>query len=259
MKLLIFSIISMFVFSSNVLAVVHDTNIGNEYDILVHSGDMRGNNNMGTWKDPSSIISGSEFNYRYTEGSENRLENYGYFDYLPEVGAKNSLILQGYSKIYDFENETDNPLTAIEYYGWQDKINKLHTDYVLTEEWEAYSAQSQDKRIIDNKNELTRVNDRHTKWNQKQDSNIDHLNNRVDDLDSRVDDLEETQYIIGGRIRILDTKNWNVELFADYSTNRNKIDRTGITFTYKLGESYSDRKIRILEKRLDKLENNNLK
>jgi hypothetical protein len=77
----------------------------------------------------------------------------------------------------------------------------------------------------------------------------------IDSVSSRVGNLEETQYIISGNIRVFDTKKWTGEFFADYSTNRNRVDRTGFRFVFKMGESYTDKKIRELEERLDKLEN----
>ena len=133
--------------------------------------------------------------------------------------------------------------------------------------------------INSNKKEIKKVDTRHTNWNKRQDkkintnktgiktnkksikrntsnitnntNNISSNSNRINDLDNRVEELEKTQYVIGGAIRIVDSKKWNVELFADYSTNRQMVDRTGIRFTYKFGESYTDKKIRELEERLD--------
>ncbi len=122
--------------------------------------------------------------------------------------------------------------------------------------------------ILKNRQQINDVDSKHTDWNNAQDTQINNNknnivnntnainnnSNRINDLDNRVNKLEETQYIVGGAVRIVDSKKWNVELFADFSTNRQMIDRTGIRFTYKFGESYSDKKIRELEERLNDLE-----
>jgi hypothetical protein len=84
---------------------------------------------------------------------------------------------------------------------------------------------------------------------------VNELNNKIDNNSNRIDKLEESQYIVGGVLRIKSTKKWDVDLFADYSTNRQMIDRSGIRFTYKVGTSYTDKRINDLEKRLNNLEN----
>lgn len=118
----------------------------------------------------------------------------------------------------------------------------------------------QDVKIDDNKNNIIEVNNTHTDWNERQDIKINNnsnrintLNDRVDNIDSRVSDLEDTQYIIGTEVRLHDSKNWTVSAFADYSTNRKKIDRTGVKFTYKIGSSYEERRLDELERKLNLL------
>jgi hypothetical protein len=212
------------------------------------------------------------FDFRYTEGAENKLKDYGYFDYFPEVSAKNSLILQGYTKIFDFENESAEKLTPVSWYGWRADVNKLHTDYVLTEEYEKYSNQYQDVRINQNKDNIIKVDDKHTNWNNKQDKDIitnrdnittnkDNISNnltkidnntaRINNLDSRVSELEKTQVIVGFEGRIYDSRKWEVSTFADFSTTRNTFDRVGIRFKFKFGQSYEERRINELEEKLN--------
>jgi hypothetical protein len=83
---------------------------------------------------------------------------------------------------------------------------------------------------------------------------VNEINNKIDNNSNRIDKLEESQYIVGGVLRIKSTKKWDVDLFADYSTNRQMIDRSGIRFTYKVGESYTDKKINDLERRIKNIE-----
>ena len=84
-------------------------------------------------------------------------------------------------------------------------------------------------------------------------NNINNNSQKIKGLDNRLSELEETQMIVGLEGRIYDSKKWQVNIFADYSTNRNKIDRTGVRFTYKFGNSFEERKIEELERKLNKL------
>lgn len=83
---------------------------------------------------------------------------------------------------------------------------------------------------------------------------VEKLQNSIQQNTNKTNKLEETQNIIGGVIRIKDTKKWSVDLFIDYSTNRQMIDRQGIRFTYKMGESYQDKENKRLEARIQALE-----
>ncbi len=77
---------------------------------------------------------------------------------------------------------------------------------------------------------------------------------RISSVSNRVNKLEDTQYIVSGGVRLFDTKKWTGEFFADYTTTRHGFDRVGVRIIFKLGESYTDKKIRELETRLNKLE-----
>ncbi len=278
--LAIFILFSLTLYAQPNSTQVRSDNQGNEGQILIHSGNFQGNQSIGTWQD-IKLSSNNDFEFRYTEGSENKIENYGYFDYFPEVGAKNSLILQGYTQIFDFEYESNEPLTPVSYYGWRDDINQLHTDYVLTEEYEKYSNQYQDIRINQNKenilinssaiktnaDNIINVDNKHTSWNKKQDkaiiTNRDNIitnrdsiaknSQRITNVENRVSDLEKTQYIVGFEGRVYDCRKWQVNVFADYTTTRNTFDRVGVRFTFKFGTSYEERRINELEEKLNEL------
>lgn len=111
-----------------------------------------------------------------------------------------------------------------------------------------------EKTISNNKKEIVDVDDKHTTWNTSQNLDIKTNQNSINGLDNRISELEETQYIIGIKGRIYDSKKLQVNLFADYSTNRNKVDRTGIRFTYKFGQSYEEKLIAKQNERLEQLE-----
>lgn len=88
-------------------------------------------------------------------------------------------------------------------------------------------------------------------------NNINSTNSRIDDTNNRVRQLEKTQVIVGGEIRVFDSRKWQVNLFTDFSTTRSTVDRTGIKFIYKLGSSYEEKEIAKFNKRLDNIEKNN--
>lgn len=251
---------------------VKDSNNGVQGNVLIHTGNIQGqHNDVGKWVDSSSLFTDysvdilninndimnlqnhSSQSFRYTSGSENQINNFGYNDYFSENAFKNNLINNGYSKIYD-TNNSNLDLIEVGYYGLTGKPNKFDKDYVLREEWKKYSSQYQDIRIDKNKNIINTVNNNHTNWNNNQDSqirNINNMNNRQDKAisnnSSRISDLEKTQFIVGGVIRVYDGKKWQINTFVDYSSTRNKVDRTGVRFTYKVGKSYEEKRIEELE------------
>lgn len=81
-------------------------------------------------------------------------------------------------------------------------------------------------------------------------SNADH---RFTNIENRLSDLEETQFILGLNVRIMDTKRTTLEAFADYSTNREKIDRYGVRLTLKLGKSYEEQLIEQLQAQIKEI------
>lgn len=173
--------------------------------------------------------------------------------------------------------------------GLEGDPRKTQDVWVLEKEYYKYSSQSQDERInsevsnrISSDNSLQNninvetqqrknadanlqdsinvVDASQTNWNEKQDNSINSINKvndtqdqQINDLDSRVNSLEKTQTILGGEIRVLDTKKWEIKVFADYSTERNMVDRTGVRFTYKFGESYEEKRINQLERQINTL------
>lgn len=162
--------------------------------------------------------------------------------------ALNNKILTNSSEISRVENESITRDDLLQNSITQETADRTNTDTVLS------------NRISDNATEISNVDITQTKWNKKQDKsialnskNIATNSKRIDNLESRVDKLEETQYIVGLQGRVYDSKRLQVNLFADYSTNRNEVDRTGVRFTIKFGKSYEEKKIEKLEKKLEQL------
>ena len=106
-----------------------------------------------------------------------------------------------------------------------------------------------DKNIKNINKETVQRKNQDSILNSSINTNLREMNN----LDNRINNLEETQYILGLKGRIYDSRKWEINIFADYSTNRNKIDRTGIRFTYKFGKSYEEKEINKLKKLIEEL------
>lgn len=80
--------------------------------------------------------------------------------------------------------------------------------------------------------------------------NINATNGRVNALDSRVNGLEnevhklgETKYILGGAVRLFDSRKWQLHAFDNYDTRRKHNDAIGLILGYKLGKSYEEKLI----------------
>jgi len=219
---------------------------------------------------------------------ENLVKNYlaleGYTianDYNPTVTNPQ------FSSFYNVK--PDEGYVKLTFAGLQGDPRKTQDVWVLEKEYYKYSSQSQNDRInnevsdrvnADNKlqtninnevqtrqdadivlnNNINSVNNTHTSWNKLQDTEIDNIksvNNEQDKqlnkLDNRVNDLERTQEIVGGELRLLDTKKWEIKAFADYSTTRNVVDRVGVRVTFKIGKSYEETRIEQLEAKINTL------
>lgn len=196
--------------------------------------------------------------------AENSILNYGYYESSGEVSAKDELINAGVEEIFDFETSANPKGESIQdgkYYvpiRYQGGYPSVDEDYIYVEE-----LMKTDPQVQENK-----------EWNETQDTQINQLflqninslstsaenkaqiqknTQRINDLESLVSGLEETQYIIGGEVRLQDSKKWTTKAFADFSTNRNQFDRVGVRFTFKMGESHEEKRINELERKLQKL------
>ena len=230
-------IVLCFNFVSNGFAGgVTDNNNGNKGYILVSTGKNNGANSVGHWTDSSFLKgdTGQDGVDGYTP-----IKNVDYFDGkdgLNGVDGKDGLNgndgQDGSDGVDGKDGET--PIKGEDYDDGKDGVDG--------------------KTPIKNIDYFDGVNGKNGK--DVDPSTVNKLNNKIDNNSNRINKLEESQYIVGGVLRIRSTKKWDVDLFADYSTNRQMIDRSGIRFTYKFGESYIDKKIDELEQRITNMENN---
>lgn len=225
--------------------------------------------------------------------AEDSIKDYGYYENKNEISAKNRFIpyidnifdFENSKNPYGEKIEEGKFYIETKYKGgyngtdadyiYLDEIMNAHkpqidnnSDEILKVEKESIKRDNKiNDEILTNKDnikintkEIKTVDLNQTNWNKKQDNTLnDHdtritnNNNRINDLDDRVSELEETQQIIGGEIRLYDSKKWQVKAFADYSTNRNTFDRVGVKMQFKFGKSYEETRIEELEKKLDLL------
>lgn len=229
-------------------------------------------------------MNGSDANvtHRYTEGTENQIDNYGYNDYYSENAFKNNLINEGYSKVYDYD-DPNLDLTEVGYFGLTGNPNDYDKDYVLTSEYEKYSSQGQDTRITTNKNtininknKIIDVDNKHTIWNERQDVTLINHNTRIDNntngisnnsrriddnvkrLDNhegRIEDLEDTSYCVRGEVQFVRKENLTVGIYGKTDLRHTDINReVGINIVVGIGKSSGQVKREELEKRIEGLE-----
>ena len=83
---------------------------------------------------------------------------------------------------------------------------------------------------------------------------LNEQNSKLDSMSSRINKLERTQYVFQGEVRLFDTRKWTGKPFVRYNIQRHKVDTVGFILTYKIGKSYEERQMELLNKRLDRLE-----
>lgn len=182
--------------------------------------------------------------------AETWIPNYGYYENSNEISAKNRLI-GALDNIYDFETSANPGGESIadgRYYietKYKGGNNGIDADYVYLDE------------LLSQPNTQTIQNNSNIQYNKQLiNANTQSINQNSKDIadnSNRIGELEESQFIIGGVIRLYDSRKWQVNTFADYSTNRQMIDRLGVRFTFKFGESYEEKQINKLMKEIQSL------
>jgi len=225
---------------------VKDNNNGIQGDILIHSGNIEGNkNDVGTWTDIKSI---SELKGEKGDTGEQGIQGIqgetGEQGITGDTGEQGIQGIQGETGEQGITGNTgEEGITGLN--GVNGKEGEKGDTGIKGEEGtEGEEGYTPIKGIdyFDGKNGID-VDPKEVK----------RLDSRIDNVDNRLSELEETQTIVGLEGRIYDSRKWQINIFADYSTNRNKVDRTGIRFTYKFGSSFEERKIEELERKLNKL------
>lgn len=175
--------------------------------------------------------------------AEDWIPNYGYYENSNEIKAKDRL-KGALDNIYDFENSANPGGESIadgRYYietKYKGGYGGTDKDYVYLDEF------------LNNVNSVSTQNVSHINANTKA---INQNSQDIANNSNRIGKLEESQFIIGGKLRLYDSKKWQVNTFADYSTNRKMVDRLGVRFTFKFGESYEEKQINKLMKEIQLL------
>jgi hypothetical protein len=202
--------------------IVKDNNNGKEGQILINTGIDSGSTDIGTWVDPSSI---SGLKGEKGDRGERGIAGRDGRDGVAGINGKD-----GEQGIQGIKGDTGTKGT--------DGIN---------------GSDGKDGMKGDTGNTGKDVD---TATVDKFENEINTNKTNTDMLNGKVNDLEKTQAIIGIETRIYDGKKWVITTFADYTTTRQTVDSAGVRFTYKLGKSYTDKKLEELEARLDNMDNN---
>lgn len=78
-------------------------------------------------------------------------------------------------------------------------------------------------------------------------NNLNATNSRVANVEDEVHRLGETKTIIGGTVRLMDSRKFELHLFDNYDVHRKHNDAFGLLLGYKMGKSYEEREIEALK------------
>ena len=74
-------------------------------------------------------------------------------------------------------------------------------------------------------------------------------------INKRLDDVEGTKFKAHLNLRLHDSKRVTTSVYTDFDLGTQRFDAVGIRFDVKLGTSYEERQMEILNERLKRLEN----
>jgi len=110
-------------------------------------------------------------------------------------------------------------------------------------------------------NNINGVDNKQTHWNTTQDNQISGLastmsgqQDQLNNHDKRIHNLEKTQIGIRTQVNFIREKNYEMGVYGVYDISRSKASEVGLAITIGLGESYTDREISALNKKLEKME-----
>jgi len=108
-----------------------------------------------------------------------------------------------------------------------------------------------DQQTLDtiNTNQTTETTSRIDADKMLQD-NLNATNSRVDSLSDEVHRLGETKTILGGTVRLFDSRKMEVHAFDNYDVRRSHNDSFGLVVGFKLGRSYEEKMIEELKETL---------
>ena len=216
---------------------IKDDNDGNKGYILINTGTQQGGNDVGHWTDITTI---------------------------PELkGDKGEAGKDG-------QNGSDGytPIKEVDYFDGKDGLNGI--DGLNGKDGIGIQGEKGDKgdtgengkdvdpqKVIDLENtDINLSNSINTETNNRVEAiNLQNeTNSRQDrtlqDHESRIGTLEETQVNVRGELKFIREKNFEVGVYSKYNTNRNVCSEVGLSITINLGESYTDREIRNMNKKI---------
>ena len=265
MKKIIFG--SLILIFSCVLAYaggVTDTNNGNAGDIFVSNGVNNGANSVGTWTNPSSLpsLKGAKGDTGATgaqglQGIQGIQGLQGVQGVKGDTGATGAQGIQGVAG----KNGVDGKNGLNGTNGTNGKDGAVGAQGVAgtnglngADGKNGLNGAKGDKGDVGLKGDQGNIGVTGANGKDYDPTILNNQNDKINDMNKRVNQLEKTQGIVGAEVRVYDGKKWQVTTFVDYTTTRNTVDRAGIRFTYKVGQSYEDRRIDELEAKINSLQ-----
>jgi hypothetical protein len=214
-------------------------------------------------------------------------QSLGTNDYISENAVKNQLALEGYTKAYDFNPQSKTgygyssvyneplpniPLTKLTFMGMDGDPTKSQDVYVLTSEYNKLSAQSQADSISTLNSGLTDESGRAIKaegvlqnslnteivsrmdGDKALQSQIETVNRKVDNVGDRVNNLERMKVMPEAVVRFYDAKHLSMAVYDSYDATNGRNFAIGMRVTLKLGRSWEEKQLEILQRKLDTLQ-----
>jgi hypothetical protein len=178
-------------------------------------------------------------------------QSLGTNDYIEENAVKNQLAINGYTKAYDYNPNSQTgygysavyneplpnvPLTKLTFMGLDGDPTKAQDVYVLTSEYNRLSDQGQANSIDKLTSGLNSEMSARTSGDSALQSQINGVNSRLD-ADERLKVMPEAA------VRVIDTKYLSVVVYDDYDATNNRNYAVGMRYTLKLGKSYEETRI----------------
>jgi len=168
-------------------------------------------NSQGTWAMPSSIpgLTGAQ-------GEQGVQGEQGLQGIQGEQGIQG---IQGETGVIDQET-----LNTINTNQTNETSNRIDADTTLT-------------------NNLNQEVVNRTEGDKQLQNGLNATNNRINGLENEVHKLGETKAILGGTVRVLDSRKFEVHVFDNYNVKQGHNDSFGVLVGYKLGKSYEEKEI----------------
>lgn len=197
-------------------------------------------------------------------------QSLGTNDYIEENAVKNQLAINGYTKAYDLNTNsqtgygyssvynqplpTDVPLTKLTFMGLDGDPTKAQDVYVLTSEYNRLSDAGQAASIASLNTGLNNETQSRIAGDNALQGQIDATNKTVGGLSDRVNNLERLKVMPEADVRFFDSRHISAIAYDAYDATNGRNYAVGVKVMLKLGTSWEEELIAKQAKRLAEVE-----